>query len=61
MNLIANLSNRRNYTYSIQEVDELFQAYEDKGMEIRAYFEPLREKFSFLNKLCQSKMLIFNH
>lgn len=47
MNLIANLSNRRNYTYSIQEVDELFQAYEDKGMEIRAYFEPLREKFSF--------------
>lgn len=47
MNLIANLSNRKHYTYSVQEVDELFQAYEDKGIEIRAYFEPLKEEFTF--------------
>lgn len=49
MNLIANLSNRRNYSYTIQEVDELFQSYEDKGNEIRAFFEPLKEKFTFIN------------
>ncbi len=47
MGLIANLSNRKHYTYSVQEVDELFQAYEDKGREIRAYFEPLKKEFTF--------------
>lgn len=47
MSLIANLSNRKHYTYSIQEVDELFQAYEEKGLEIKAYFEPLKENFTF--------------
>lgn len=47
MSLIANLSNRKHYTYSIQEVDELFKAYEEKGKEIRDYFEPLKEKFTF--------------
>lgn len=47
MSLIANLSNRKHYTYSVQEVDELFQAYEEKGIEIRAYFEPLKEEFTF--------------
>ncbi|WP_255247453.1 hypothetical protein [Paucisalibacillus globulus] len=49
MNLIANLSNKRNYTYTIQEVDELFQAYDDKGNEIRAFFDPLKEEFTFSN------------
>ena len=38
MNLIANLSNRKHYTYSVQEVEELFQAYHDKGKEVQAYF-----------------------
>lgn len=47
MSLIANLSNKKHYTYSIQEVDELFQAYEEKGLEIKAYFEPLKENFTF--------------
>lgn len=47
MSLIANLSNRKHYTYSIQEVDELFQAYEEKGLEIKAYFETLKENFTF--------------
>ncbi|MBD8027868.1 hypothetical protein H9636_14540 [Ureibacillus sp. Re31] len=49
MNLIANLSNRKHYTYSVQEVEELFQAYHDKGKEVRAYFEPLKEEFTFSN------------
>lgn len=49
MNLIANLSNRKHYTYSVQEVEELFQAYHDKGKEVQAYFEPLKEEFSFSN------------
>ncbi|UJA36493.1 hypothetical protein [Bacillus velezensis] len=47
MNLIANLSNKKNYNYSSQEIDELFQAYEDKGKEIRRYFEPLKKEFTF--------------
>ncbi len=47
MNLIANLSNRKHYTYSVEEVEELFQAYEDKGKEIKRYFEPLKEEFTF--------------
>ncbi|HFK1792707.1 TPA: hypothetical protein ACGXGE_005603 [Bacillus pacificus] len=47
MNLIANLSNKKNYTYTAQEIDELFQAYEDKGKEIKRYFEPLKEEFTF--------------
>lgn len=47
MDLIANLSNRKNYTYKKEEVEELFEAYEEKGEEIRMYFEPLKEKFSF--------------
>lgn len=50
MNLIANLSNRNNYFYTSQEVAELFQAYEDKGKEIKVFFRPqLIEKFTFSN------------
>lgn len=47
MNLIANLSNRKHYTYSVQEIEELFQAYHDKGKEVRKYFEPLKDEFTF--------------
>ncbi|KAA0965276.1 hypothetical protein FQ087_02915 [Sporosarcina sp. ANT_H38] len=49
MNLIANLSNKKNYNYTAQEIDELFQAYENKGKEIKKYFDPLKEEFTFLN------------
>lgn len=47
MNLIANLSNRSHYTYTEQEIDELFQAYEEKGEKIKMYFEPLLEEFNY--------------
>ncbi|QTB26600.1 hypothetical protein [Lysinibacillus sphaericus] len=49
MNLIANLSNKKHYKYSIQEVDELFTAYENKIREIQFYFEPLTQNFTFSN------------
>ncbi|MEC1543726.1 MULTISPECIES: hypothetical protein [Bacillaceae] len=55
MNLIANLSNKKHYSYLSQDVDELFQAYENKGIEIGAYFEPLKEKFTFSNNSTYSK------
>ena len=64
MNLIANLSNKKNYMYSQQKVDELFQAYHDKGKEIRAYFEsqspsqPLKEHF-FHSIFCYPFKLLF--
>ncbi|EOO11488.1 hypothetical protein [Bacillus cereus] len=50
MNLIANLSNKSHYTYTPQEVDELFQAYEEKGERIKLYFEPLLEEFKYSNE-----------
>lgn len=49
MSLIANLSNRSHYTYTLQEVDELFQGYEEKGERIKLYFEPLTEEFKYSN------------
>ncbi|WP_217581817.1 hypothetical protein [Lysinibacillus sp. GbtcB16] len=50
MNLIANLSNKKNYSYNSFQINELFQAYEDKGKEIKLFFEPLNDKFTFSNK-----------
>ena len=50
LELISRLSNRKHYTYSAQEVDALFTAYEEKGEEIRVCFEPLeplKDHFSF--------------
>lgn len=49
MNLIANLSNKKNYSYNSLQINELFQAYENKGNEIKLFFEPLNEKFTFSN------------
>ncbi len=49
MNLIANLSIKNNYTYTPQEITELFDAYQEKGKEIKKYFEPLKEEFTFSN------------
>lgn len=39
MSLIENLANKRYYDYTIDEVNEIFQALEEKGDEIRTYFE----------------------
>lgn len=50
LELISRLSNRKHYTYSAQEIDALFTAYEEKGEEIRICFEPLeplKDHFSF--------------
>ncbi|MBK3495074.1 hypothetical protein JFL43_09420 [Viridibacillus sp. YIM B01967] len=47
MSLIANLSNKKNYSYSSLQINELFQAYENKGKEIKLFFEPLNVKFTF--------------
>ncbi|ABK83668.1 conserved hypothetical protein [Bacillus thuringiensis str. Al Hakam] len=50
LELISRLSNRKHYTYSAQEIDALFTAFEEKGEEIRVCFEPLeplKDHFSF--------------
>lgn len=44
MSLIENLANKRYYDYTIDEVNEIFQALEEKGIEIRTYFEASSEK-----------------
>ncbi|MED1287269.1 hypothetical protein [Bacillus mycoides] len=44
MSLIENLANKRYYDYTIDEVQELFGAYKEKGIEIREYFEATAEK-----------------
>lgn len=47
MNLIANLSNKKNYTYTAEQIDELFDAYIKKVHEIELFFKPLCDTFSF--------------
>ena len=46
MNLIANLSNKSNYSYSEEEIEEMFEAYKEKGFETRGRFI-IRDKFTF--------------
>lgn len=50
LRLLCNLSVKSNYTYSDNEVDELFKAYTDKGKEISALFAPLTQEFHFKPK-----------
>jgi len=47
LRLLCNLSVKSNYTYSDNEVEELFKAYADKGREIAALFTPLTQEFHF--------------
>lgn len=44
MSLIENLANKRYYDYTIEEINEMFEAYEEKGVEIRSFFEAFAEK-----------------
>ncbi|WP_204121579.1 MULTISPECIES: hypothetical protein [Levilactobacillus] len=50
LRLLCNLSVKSNYTYSDAEVDELFNAYADKGNQIAALFAPLTQDFHFKPK-----------
>ena len=49
--LISRLSNKRNYKYSIEEIDYMFSCYMEKGEEIKMFFEPhllsLNDTFSY--------------
>lgn len=47
---LASLSVKSNYTYSDEEIDELFTAYEKKGHEIESLFLPLTTEFHFKPK-----------
>lgn len=49
MNLIANLSVKTNYKYSVKEVEELFNVYFEKGIGVRERFLPTSE-FKFNNQ-----------
>ncbi|WP_160197751.1 hypothetical protein [Senegalia massiliensis] len=51
-NLIANLSNTTNYTYSKEEINELFSVYFEQGEKIKDFFsnntyQPANEKLNF--------------
>ncbi|AKP67463.1 hypothetical protein [Companilactobacillus ginsenosidimutans] len=47
---LASLSVKSNYTYTKEEVNELFDAYEQKGHEVESLFLPLTEEFHFKPK-----------
>ena len=44
LSLIGNLSNKRYYEYSDEEVNELFLKLLDKGNEIKKFFLEIKEK-----------------
>jgi|GEM_PF-737371 len=46
MNSIANTAYKPNYDYTNQQVEEIFEAYKNKIVEIKGIYSPL-EKFSF--------------
>ncbi|MDU1847566.1 MAG: hypothetical protein E6778_18725 [Niallia nealsonii] len=54
LSLISRLANRKNYTFTYEEIDFLFSSYVEKGLEIKRFFEPhlnpLSDEFTF-NKL----------
>ncbi|MCB5239573.1 hypothetical protein [Niallia circulans] len=57
MDLISNLSNKQRYEYTESEIEELFEAYQRKGNEIRQYFsenppenKPIEINFNFIEK-----------
>jgi len=47
LRLLVNLSDKSNYTYSDEEVTELFNAYVNKGRTIAALFAPRDTTFHF--------------
>ena len=49
LKLIANLSEKKHYTYSLQEIDYMFESYIEKVENIRIYFLDLTTEFKFLN------------
>ena len=54
MNSIANTAYKPNYDYTNQQVEEIFEGYKNKIVEIKGIYSPL-EKFSFST---QSKIII---
>ncbi|MER2128790.1 hypothetical protein [Solibacillus sp.] len=50
MTLVGNLSNKRYYDYTDDEVNEIFEAYKLKGQEIHAYFANPIEKKELTNQ-----------
>ncbi|WP_143463119.1 hypothetical protein [Levilactobacillus enshiensis] len=50
LRLLTNLSDRSNYTFSPEEVDQMFTAYSMKGLTIAALFSPRTTEFHFLPK-----------
>jgi len=44
LSLLENLANKRYYDYTIDELNEMFEAIEKKGIEIKSYFEASAEK-----------------
>ena len=49
LKLIANLSDKSHYAYSSSQIDELFQAFEEKGINTKIWFMPLISEFKYSN------------
>lgn len=47
MNLLANLSNKSNYSYSDWEIEELFAAYDEEVKKCKVFFEEKRTAFKY--------------
>ncbi|PFT62609.1 hypothetical protein COK67_20070 [Bacillus cereus] len=49
LKLIANLSDRSHYAYNESQIDELFQAFEEKGINTKIWFMPAINEFRYSN------------
>lgn len=47
MNLLANLSNKSNYSYNDWEIEELFTAYDEEVKKCKVFFEEKRTVFKY--------------
>lgn len=47
LRLLCNLSDKSNYSYSDDEINELFNAYSEKGREVKIFFTDLTDEFHF--------------
>lgn len=44
LNYFSRLSNKKNYTYDLMDVDYLFDLYEAKGVELQKWFPPFKDE-----------------
>lgn len=50
LKLISNLSDKSHYAYSDSQIDELFQAFDEQGVDVKKWFKPVRNEFKYSNQ-----------